>query len=97
RPVRGRELAVAQPDRGGRVGRLERVAPDVVAALPDVVAEGEVFPQPRLRFGLRHLLPRGLVRVDQAQVFHGFLRIGTVRPRGVTCKAISWTRMVPET
>src|SRR2546422_144313 len=79
-PVGRRELAISYADRGGGLGRLQPVRPDVVTALLDVIGELHVLTHPLVRVGLRPLRPLGLVRVDQAQVLHSSLRIGVEWP-----------------
>src|SRR4051794_38134803 len=70
RTVGGRHLAVTDPYRGGRLGRLQRLPRYVLPVLLDVSSKGEVLVHDRLAISGRDVGPVLFALVDQAQVFH---------------------------
>src|SRR5262249_43865615 len=63
--------AIAHADGRRALDRLEVVALEKVAALPDVLREGEIFPHQRLALRPRHREVVFLFVINQTQILHG--------------------------
>src|SRR5438445_11797570 len=75
-PVGRRDLAVANANAGRGVGGLERVAADVLAGLPDAVAERPILAEALVHVRPGSPLPTLLVLLDHALILHNARQYG---------------------
>ena len=73
------QLTVADPHGRGGLNGLEGLPADVVAALPEPLAEREILAHEGLRLALGHGTLLLLLIVDQAQILHSSLLINCRR------------------
>ncbi len=68
--IGGRDAAIANPNDRGRLGWLQRIVGDEVAARFQRVVIGEVFVVERRRLHLGHSGPYGGIAVNQTEIAH---------------------------
>src|SRR4051812_26738866 len=70
RPIGGGHLTVPDPDRGRRLGGLQRLSSYVLAVLLDIRGKGKVLIHDGLAVSRRDVGPVLLTLVDQAEILH---------------------------